>query len=62
LAKLQGCPKKIFFQYLAEIVLKDVQTRKKEMSKYLHMISFSYLKNIVENLKLKNKYVKKKLL
>ena len=29
------------------------------MSKYLHMLPYNYLKNIVKNLKSKNKYVKK---
>ena len=60
MAKLQGCWNKFFF--LIEIWLKDVRTRRKwrtrnmEKSKYLHLISYNYLKNIVKkklNLKIK---------
>ena len=42
----------------------DVLTRRKgrtrniKMSKYLHLQSYKYLKNIVKNSKFKNKYVK----
>ena len=45
----------------------DVLTRRKgrtrniKMSKYLHLQSYKYLKNIVKNSKFKNKYVKKLL-
>ena len=45
----------------------DVRTRRKgrtrniKMSKYLHLQSYKYLKNIVKNSKFKNKYVKKLL-
>ena len=31
------------------------------MSKYLHLISYNYLKNIVKNLQFKYKYVKKNI-
>ena len=30
-----------------------------KMSKYLHLLAFNYLKNILKNFKFKNKYVKK---
>ena len=38
---------------------RKLRTRKIEVSKYIHLISYNYLKNIVKNLKFKNKNVKK---
>ena len=40
------------------VVRRKWRTRNIEMSKYLHLLSCNYLKNIVKNFKLKNKYVK----
>ena len=37
---------------------RKLRTRKIEISKYIHLISYNYLKNIVKNLKFKNKNVK----
>ena len=33
-----------------------------EMSKYLHLLAFNYLKNIKKKIKFKNKYVTKNML
>ena len=65
MAKLQGCLKKFFFFKISPNMIercrnkKKMKTRKIEISKYIHLISYNYLKNIVKNLNLKNKNVKK---